>query len=76
MVATKAVAIPLHQVQVDQVAVEHRLDQFGERARIAALEEIGLDVHLEPFIAENEDGCTGCLQVFPEQFKTIYTRKK
>jgi len=33
-------------------------------------------VHLEPFIAENEDGCTACLQVFPEQFKTIYTRKK
>ena len=43
---------------------------------VAEYEEIGLDVHLEPFIAENEDGCTGCLQVFPEQFKTIYTREK
>ena len=43
---------------------------------VAEYEEIGLDVHLEPFVAENEDGCTGCLQVFPEQFKTIYTREK
>jgi len=39
-------------------------------------EEIGFDVHLEPFNADNEDGCTGCMELFPEQFKTIYTRKK
>jgi hypothetical protein len=39
-------------------------------------EEIGLDVHLEPFNAENENGCTGCMQQFPDQFKTIYTRQK
>ena len=39
-------------------------------------EEIGLEVHLEPFNAANEDGCTGCMQQFPDQFKTIYTRKK
>lgn len=38
--------------------------------------EIGLEVHLEPYNAENEDGCTGCMQLFPEQFKTIYTREK
>jgi hypothetical protein len=43
---------------------------------VAVYEEIGLDVHLEPFIAENEDGCSGCLQVSPDQFKTIYTRQK
>jgi hypothetical protein len=39
-------------------------------------EEIGLEVHLEPFNATNEDGCTGCMQQFPDRFKTIYTRKK
>jgi hypothetical protein len=39
-------------------------------------EEIGLEVHLEPFNAENEDGCTGCMQLMPDMFKTIYTRKK
>jgi len=33
-------------------------------------------VHLEPFDAADADGCTGCLQLFPGQFKTIYTRKK
>ena len=43
---------------------------------VAMYEEIGLEVHLEPFDAENEDGCTGCLQLSPERFKTIYTRKK
>lgn len=43
---------------------------------VAMYEEIGLDVHLEPFDAENEDGCTGCMQLSPERFKTIYTRKK
>ncbi len=37
-------------------------------------EQIGLEVHLEPFKAANEDGCTGCMQQFPDQFKTIYTR--
>ena len=38
--------------------------------------EIGLDVHLEPFNPDNEEGCTGCMQLTPEKFKTIYTRKK
>ena len=38
--------------------------------------EIGLEVHLEPFNAENEEGCTGCMQSMPDMFKTIYTRKK
>jgi hypothetical protein len=39
-------------------------------------EEIGLEVHLEPFNAENETGCTGCMQFMPDLFKTIYTRGK
>ncbi len=38
--------------------------------------EIGLEVHLEPFNAENEKGCTGCMQLMPDLFKTIYTRRK
>jgi hypothetical protein len=38
--------------------------------------EIGLEVHLEPFNPENEAGCTGCMKLTPEKFKTIYTRKK
>jgi len=43
---------------------------------VAMYEEIGFEVHLEPFNAKNEDGCTACMQQFPDQFKTIYTRKK
>ena len=39
-------------------------------------EEIGLEIHLEPFHAENETGCTGCMQLMPDLFKTIYTRGK
>jgi hypothetical protein len=42
---------------------------------VEVYEGIGLEVHLEPFNAENETGCTGCMQLFPDQFKTIYTRK-
>ena len=43
---------------------------------VAMYAEIGLEVHLEPFNAENEKGCTGCMQFFPDQFKTIYIRKR
>ena len=39
-------------------------------------EEIGLEVHLEPFNAENKSGCSGCMQLNPDLFKTIYTRRK
>ena len=39
-------------------------------------QDIGLEVHLEPFNAENETGCSGCLQLMPDLFKTIYTRGK
>jgi hypothetical protein len=39
-------------------------------------EEIGLEVHLEPFNSENEKGCTDCMQLMPDRYKTIYTRKK
>ncbi len=38
--------------------------------------EIGLEVHLESFNAANEEACTGCMELFPDQLKTIYTRKK
>jgi hypothetical protein len=37
--------------------------------------EIGLEVHLEPFNAENETGCSSCMKLMPDLFKTIYTRK-
>ena len=43
---------------------------------VALYEEIGLEVHLEPLNPSNEKGCTGCMQMSPDQFKTIYTRKK
>ena len=39
-------------------------------------EEIGLEVHLEPFNPQNEKGCTDCMLMMPQLYKTIYTRKK
>jgi hypothetical protein len=48
-----------------------RLSEMVEMYR-----EIGFEVHLEPFRSENADGCTGCMQLAPDRFKTIYTRKK
>ena len=38
--------------------------------------EIGLEVHLEPFNVENESGCSGCMQLKPDLFKTLNTRRK
>jgi hypothetical protein len=38
--------------------------------------DIGLEVHLEPFHADEEPGCTNCMAARPELYKTIYTRKK
>ena len=43
---------------------------------VETYEEIGFEVHLEPFNAENDTGCSGCLQLMPDLFKTIYTRGK
>lgn len=39
-------------------------------------EQIGLEVHLEPFHANEEPGCSGCMEIMPTLYKTIYTRKK
>jgi len=39
-------------------------------------QEIGLDVHLEPFNPNEEPGCTDCMRVSAEKYKTIYTRLK
>ncbi len=50
---------------------EPRLSEMADVYR-----QIGLEVHLEPFDPDEEPGCTGCMAVMPEQFKTIYTRKK
>ena len=48
-----------------------RLSEMVEMYR-----KIGFEVHLEPFKAENEDDCTGCMRSSPDLYKTIYTRKK
>ncbi len=39
-------------------------------------QEIGMEVHLEPFRPDEEPGCAACMAMKPEKFKTIYTRKK
>jgi len=43
---------------------------------IEVYEELGLEVHLEPFNPENETGCSECMKASPERYKTIFTRKK
>lgn len=39
-------------------------------------QEIGLEVLVEPFDPNNEPGCTDCMQVCSDKYKTIYTRNK
>ena len=43
---------------------------------VEAYEEMNLEVHLEPFHPEDEKGCTECMRVSPEKYKTVYTRPK
>ena len=43
---------------------------------VAMYEEIGFEVHLEPFNSAEELGCTECMKTSPEKYKTVYTRKK
>jgi hypothetical protein len=50
---------------------EPRLSEMADMYK-----DIGLEVHLEPFHADEEPGCTSCMASMPDQFKTIYTRKK
>jgi hypothetical protein len=38
--------------------------------------EIGFEVLLEPFDADAEPGCAVCMKESPQNYKTIYTRKK
>jgi hypothetical protein len=38
--------------------------------------ELGFEVHLEPFHAEEEPLCTECMLQDSDRYKTIYTRKK
>jgi hypothetical protein len=39
-------------------------------------QEIGLEVLLEPFNPDEEPGCSDCMQICSEKYKTIYTRIK
>ena len=50
---------------------EPRLSEMADMYK-----DIGLEVHLEPFHADEEPGCTACMASTPELYKTIYTRKK
>lgn len=43
---------------------------------VQAYKEIGFEVHLEPFTPDDEPGCTECMKISPEKYKTIYTRKQ
>ncbi len=38
--------------------------------------DIGYDVHLEPFHPEEEPGCTECMKLQADQYKTIYIRSQ
>jgi hypothetical protein len=50
---------------------EPRLSEMADTYK-----DIGFEVHLEPFDADEEPGCTTCMAMTPDRFKTIYTRKK
>ena len=71
MGTTRQEALALQGWERQATYDEPRLSEMAE-----AYEEIGLEVHLEPFHPDEEPGCTGCMAMMPERYKTIYTRKK
>jgi len=71
MGTTRQEALALQGWEKQATYDEPRLSEMAE-----VYEEIGLEVHLEPFHPDEEPGCTGCMAMMPEQYKTIYTRKK
>lgn len=42
---------------------------------VEAYQELGFEVHLEPFELDDGQECTVCMQQMPDRFKTIFTRK-
>jgi hypothetical protein len=48
---------------------EPRLSEMIELYR-----ELGYEVLVEPFDPESEIECAECMKIFPERYKTIYTR--
>ncbi len=59
---------------------------FADEPRLSEMKEmyesIGFEVLLEPLPSKEElaacaqDGCTACLDVNPDKYRTIYTRAK
>ena len=39
-------------------------------------EELGYEVISQPFNPDEEPGCNACMASMPEQYRTLYTRKK
>jgi hypothetical protein len=50
---------------------EPRLSELAEMYK-----DIGYDVHLEPFHPEEETGCTECMKLQADRYKTIYIRSQ
>jgi hypothetical protein len=52
----------------------------NDEPRLSELSElyttIGYEVHLEPFDPEEEPGCTECMKLQADRYKTIYIKKK
>ena len=41
---------------------------------VAMYQDIGFEVHLEPIHPAEKKGCTDCLRLRPDCYKTVYTR--
>ncbi len=52
------------------------LDEPRLSEMIELYKEIGFEVRLEPFDPGDDPNCTECMLRSPQQFRTIFTRKK
>ncbi|RPH50969.1 MAG: hypothetical protein EHM85_08365 [Desulfobacteraceae bacterium] len=43
---------------------------------VKTYKELGFEVLLVPFDPDDESGCSECMKISPQHYRTIYTRKK
>lgn len=53
---------------------QNTIDEPRLSELIKMYEDMGMEVHLEPFHSEEMDHCDECMPQMPERYKTIYTR--
>ena len=67
---------PEEQLAKDGWKKQTTYDEPRLSEMVEMYEEIGHEVHLEPFIPNENPGCSECMKISADKYQTIYTREK